>query len=346
MTDVYAHWRHRLKTGAELGTKDVPHLPGTNYDHPQPGLYRVREFKGGPQVPMQVWLVDNEGRTHHAWTDGLETRGTINGEQATLAKLSQRWTWATPVSKDAKAHFDEHGHWPDDIPKIGDNSGNVTPLEELQDYIEQASKWIKDRKIEDAQTANQAGNYVGKIATLRSAVDKERKGKVEPHLKAQREINGEYNPLIEAAENLEKQIKRAMDAFAAAEKRRLEAEQRKAYEAEQKRIADERAKAEAERAEYLKANPVAAFTEPEPEPELPMAPPPPEPVRIALGGAHGKRVTLRTVVEYELTDYDAVVQFLKNNPKVIELITQIAKAQAKAGVEVPGVVAKQVERVA
>lgn len=346
MTDVYAHWRHRLKTGAELGTKDVPHLPGTNYDYPQPGLYRVREHKGGPQVPMQVWLVDNEGHTIHAWTEGLETRGTINGEQASLAKLSQRWTWATPVSKDAKAHYDEHGHWPDDIPKIGDNSGNVTPLEELQDYIEQASEWIKGRKIEDLQTANQAANYIGKIAALRSKIDKEREAKVRPHLDAQNQINGEYNPLIKAAKELEATIKRASDAFAIAESNRLKAEAAAKYAAEQKRLADERAKAEAERAEYLKANPVAAFTDPEPEPELPIAPPPPEPVKLALGGAHGKRVTLRTVVEYELTDYDAVVQFLKTNPKVIELITQIAKAQAKAGVAVPGVVAKQVERVA
>lgn len=344
--DVYAHWRERLKTGDELGTPGLPYLPGTNHDSPQPGLYRVREHKTGPQVPMQVWLVNENGTTVHVWQDGLQIRGTINGEQATVAKLSQRWTWAKPVSKADKAHYDEHGHWPDDIPAIGDNSGNLTPLEELRDYIEQAAKWIKDRKIEDAQTANQAANYIGKIAALRIKIDKEREVKVRPHLDAQKQINGEYNPLIKQAETLEAQIKRASDAFAIAERKRLEAEQRKQYEAEQKRIAEEQAAKEAERAAYLAANPIAEFTDPEPEPELPMAPPPPEPVKIALGGAHGKRITLRTVTEYELVDYNAVVQFLKDNPKVVELITSIAKAQAKAGVAVPGVVAKQVEKVA
>jgi hypothetical protein len=57
----------------------------------------------------------------------------------------------------------------------------------------------------------------------------------------------------------------------------------------------------------------------------------PEPVKVALGGAHGNRITLRSVTEYVLVDNDAVVQALKNNPKVIEVITSVAKAQAKAG---------------
>jgi hypothetical protein len=332
--DVYAHWRERLKTGAELGTPGLPYLPGTSHDEPQPGLYRVREMKGGPLVPMQIWLVNQDGATMHTWDDGLELRGTIAGLKSSVANLGQRWMWAHPVSKADKAHFDEHGHWPDDIPKIGDNSGNVTPLEELQDYIEQAVKWIDGREIKDAQTANQAGNYVGKIAALRLAIDKEREAKVRPHLDAQQQINGEYNPLIKTAKDLETKIKRAMDTFAATEKRRLEAEARAKYEAEQKRIAEERAA-------YLAANPIAEYTEP--EPELPMAP---EPVKVALGGAHGNRITLRSVTEYVLVDYDAVVQALKNNPKVIEVITSVAKAQAKAGVVIPGIEARQVERVA
>lgn len=342
--DAYAHWRERLKTGAELGSADLPYLPGTNHDTPQPGMYRVRERKGGDLVPMQVWLTDGSGGVSHVWAEGLTICGTINGERASLGTLEQRWHWAKPVTKDAFNHYREKGHWPDDIPTIGDNSGNLTPMEELHDYIEQASTWIEDRKIEDVQTANQAGNYVGKIAALRLALDKEREAKVRPHLDAQNQINGEYNPLIKAAKDLEATIKRAMDAFAVAEKRRQEAEARAKYEAEQMRLAEERAKAEAERQEYLKANPIAAFTEP--EPELPMAPPPPEPVKVSLGGAHGKRITLRTVTEFVLVDYDAVVQALKNNPKVIEVITSVAKAQAKAGVVVPGVEARQVEKVA
>lgn len=346
MTDVYAHWRHRLLTGAELGTAGLPYLPQTHHDTPQPGLYRVRERKGGPLVPMQVWLSDDAGKAAHVWQDGLSIRGTINGEQVSFATLGQRWMWATPVSKADKAHYDEYGHWPDDIPGIGNNSGNVTPLEELQDYLEQAANWLKGREIKDAQTANQAGNYCGKIAALRLTIDKERETKVRPHLEAQQQINGQYNPLIKAAKDLEVQIKRAMDGFAAAEKRRLEAEAAAKYAAEQKRLNEERAKAEAERAAYLKANPIAAFTEPDPEPELPMAPPPPAPVTVALGGAHGKRMTLRTVTEYVIVDYDAVVQALKTNPKVVEVVTAVAKAQAKAGVQIPGVEAQQVEKVA
>lgn len=343
MTDIYAHWRYRLKHGTADGSPVLPTMYGGTPEDPQPGMYRTRLSKNGPIVPVQIWLTDENGNAVAEWKDGLKLAGAINREPATEKQIAERWIWLEPIRKDAFTHYVEKGHWPDDIPTIGDNSGDLTPMAELLDVIEQGSTWIKDREITDEVTAHQAGNYVGKISALRLTVDKEREAKVRPHLDAQNQINGEYNPIVKAAKDLEIQIKRAMDGFAASEKRRREAEARAKYEAEQKRINEERAKQEAERAEYLKANPIAEFTDP--EPELPIAAPPPEPVKVALGGAHGKRITLRQVTEYVLVDYDAVVQALKNNPKVIEVITSVAKAQAKAGVHVPGVEARQVERV-
>ena len=40
-------------------------------------------------------------------------------------------------------------------------------------------------------------------------------------------------------------------------------------------------------------------------------------------------MTLRTVTEYVITDYDAVVQALKTNPKVVEVVTAVANNAAR-----------------
>lgn len=345
MSDVYAHWRARLKTGADLGDPSLPYLPGTNHDTPQPGMYRVRERKGGDLVPMQVWLTDQDGKVAHVWADDLEVRGTIDNARVSLATLEQRWHWAKPVTKDAFSYFKENGRWEDDAPGIGDNSGDLTPLDELQDYMEQAGAWIKGREIADEKTAEQAGNMIGHLASLKSKVDKEREAKVRPHLDAQRDINKEYKPHIEAADNLIRKIKDASTAWLAAERRRKEAEARAAYEAEQKRLAEERAQREAEREAYLKANPIAEFSEPEPdpEPELPMAP---EPVKVAIGGARGRKVSLRTFTVHEIADVDKVFQHFRQSIEVHEVLQRLVNAAYKRGDQVPGVKTRTEERAA
>lgn len=346
MSDAYAYWRAATKNGgrAPEGAEFLPtyHRTGT-YEEPQPGLYKTRESKGGPFVPVRIWLVDEWGNLSHKWADGLSIAGSIDGKTVSADRLADRWIWCLAVSKADFEHYAANKTWPGDA-ELASNSANASPLELLRDYIETARRWFSTAKVVDQLSLDKAANYATELARLKGVADKERDAKVRPHLEAQREINAEYKPSIDEADTLAKQIKRACDGFMQAEKRRLEEEARKKYEAERAAAEAERKRIEAERAKQLREDPVAALTAP--DPELPAAPPPPEPVKVQAGGQRGRKMSLRTVTVYEIADYDAVVAWAATRPEVVEFLTKHATAAARSGEEVPGIVKRTEERAA
>lgn len=307
-------------------------------DQPQCGYFKMRRGRGGAWIPVAI-ITGRDG-------DQIALVGAERERRDPL----DIWSYCAgnPVPQaDAKHAFQNNNEWPGDAPTIGDNAekAGVGPLELLSDYIGTATAWFKKiGKIEDEKAANQAANYATELLRLKSEADRERDSKVRPHLEAQRQINGEYKPVIEDAEALAKQIKRACDDWLRAEKRRLEEEARKKYEAERKAAEEERQRLEAERAKKMAEDPVAAMTEP--EPELPMAPPPPEPVKVQVGGQRGRKMSLRTVTVYEISDYQAALAFAAEHPDVRAAVEKVCRAAAKAGEKVPGLVVKQEERAA
>jgi hypothetical protein len=68
-------------------------------------------------------------------------------------------------------------------------------------------------------------------------------------------------------------------------------------------------------------------------------------VRVQAGGQRGRKAGLRTITKYVITDYAAALAHVKDHPDVIEAVTKVAAAQAKAGATVPGV-ETQTEQVA
>ena len=77
-----------------------------------------------------------------------------------------------------------------------------------------------------------------------------------------------------------------------------------------------------------------------------MPPPPPEPVKVQAGGQRGKKMALRTYTVHEVTDYAAALAWAKDDPKVIEAVTAVCVAAARAGKAVPGVTTREEERAA
>jgi len=293
-------------------------------DAPQHGYYKAKKGKAGPFQPVAIWDKDGTLVARHG------------GEMVDPFAI---WSWCAdkPVSKADIEHYKEHGRFPGDI-DIGHNSGDVSLLDQLRDYIATASAWLKGREIKTKVEADQCQNYRTEVLRLKGLVDKERDAKVRPHLDAQRAIQAEYKPLIDEAEEINKLLRTAPEAFAKAEERRLEAERRAKWEAEQVRVRKEREAIEAERAKKLAEDPVAALTEP--EPELPMAPPPPEPVKMQIGGQRGRVGGLKGYWEAEITDYPKALQHYANHPDVVALITKLAKAEVKlnkGAVTIPGV---------
>lgn len=324
MSDVWQFWREAL----------AGRNPVLFADKPECGFYRRRDGKGGKWLPVMI-RYDEGGK--------LRCRVGANSD----ADPHEEWTWCAgnPVSKEDAKHAFDTGSFPGDAPApIGDNSGSVTPLDLLRDYLETARAWFKGKAINSQKSLDEAANYAAQITKLKNDADRERDGLVRPHLDAQRDINAKYKPQIEDAEALTKIIKRACDDYMRAEKARLEAEQRAKYAAEVKAAEDARRAAEAQRAKQMADDPIAALTSA--EPELPMPPPPPEPVKVQAGGQRGKKMALRTYTIHEVTDYAAALAWAKDDPKVIEAVTAVCTAAARAGQTVPGITTRQEERAA
>ena len=323
MSDQYQWWRDAI-----AGRVGEIHA-----DHPQSGYFKIRDGKDGPWLPVAIWQDAN---------GDLKCRVADKAEDALRV-----WTWAAkhPVAKDAARQAFETGAWPGDAATVGDNSTHLGPLDRLRDYIETARSWFSKVGAIKTQTAcDQAANYAAELIRLKGEADRERDTKVRPHLDAQRDINGEYKPLIEDGDALAKQIKRASDGFLIAEKRRLEDEARAKYEAERLAAEAARLAAEQQRAKMMQDDPIAAMTSP--EPELPPMPAAPAPVKVSAGGQRGKKLSLRKHTVYSISDFAAALVFAKDSDEVFAAVEKVCFAAAKAGVQVPGVTISVEERAA
>lgn len=320
MADEFQYWRDAL------AGKDVP----IHADAPHSGYYRMREGKAGPWLPVAIW------------TSG----GTLVCRVAQTARdPASVWTFcaANPVTKDAAKHAFETGVWPGDAPQAGHNSGTLSLAEQIRDYAGMALGWLRKGGIKDAVSKDKAANFRAKLLELGKSADAERDAKKLPFDEAARAVQAEYKPMIDEAKAAAEELRAALTAYMREEERqereRREAEFRKQQEA----AAAERARIEAERAEKMARDPIAAMTDP--EPELPVAPSEPKPVKVRAGGQRGRATGLRTVTTYIVTDYAAALAHVQNHPDVVAAVEKVVRAQAKAGAVVPGVESRS-ERVA
>lgn len=313
MSDEFQFWRDAL-AGKPVEIHESA---------PQSGYYKMRDGKKGPWLPVAIW------NSAHGTKICRVANGAHNAQEV--------WTYCAghPVKKEDAKHAFEHGSWPGDAPEIGHNSGDLSLAEQISEYAAMALAWLKKSGVKDKTSADMAANYRAKLNELKKEADNARTAEKAPHLAASKAVDDKWrNPIAEATTATE-DLRAALTAFMVAEEKRLKAEADAKRKAEEERVAAERARIEAERAEKMRVDPIAALTDP--EPELPMAPAEPEPVKIQAGGQRGRKTGLKTVTVYEVTDYEAALSHVKSHPDVIAAVEKVAKAQAKAGATVPGV---------
>lgn len=298
MTDAYQFWRDALAGKAQP----------ISADHPQPGYYKARKGKGGPWTPVAIWEKDG----------ALVAR--FGPEMANPLDI---WTWCSgnPVSKDDAKHAFEKGTFPGEI---GHNSGDMSLAAEIVDAADRAFKWVESTEIKNKVGADTCANMRQRLLDLAKKADKERDEKKRPHLEAGRAIDAEYKPLVEQATQAANALRDELTKWMRAEEAKARAEAEAKRKAEQERI-------EKERAELLKANPIAEFTE---EPPLPLAPI--EPPKVQAGGQAGRKAGLRTVVRFEIDDYAAALEAVKDHPDVRDAVQKAAVQRAKTGIAIPG----------
>lgn len=187
------------------------------------------------------------------------------------------------------------------------------------------------KKVTNETEAAQALGSKNRIAELRLAATKAGKAEYEPPRQEYERLYGVWNPPVKRAEAKEKELNTIILMF---------------RESERKRIAKEQADADAKQRDLDEANERAAqraiaAAEPEPPPivETVEQPAPLAPIAPTYGTRKLKE-EVHQILE-SVTDFDAVYGFLKNEPKVKALLTELAAAKVKAGFVVPGVVTRE-----
>lgn len=266
-------------------------------DHPQCGIYKARRHKNGPFMPVIIWF-DKEG----------VQRASYGGEIVDPLKV---WTHCAdkPISKQDYEYNKEHGRFPGEIAWIGDNSGDLSLADEIADKVDRAGEWLASlpNGITSQVEADTTANMRAQLLELKKKAEDEKEEKYRPHKKAADAVVAEYNPLIDTAEGTQLTLRRALTAWGNLEAARLKAEQEAKHKAE-----------------------AASRTAEMP----PLAPPPPP--KVQMGGQVGRKTGMRTVVRFEIENYDVLCAEFCEHESVRELILKLATQRAKTGVVVPG----------
>jgi hypothetical protein len=271
--------------------------PEIHADHPQAGIYKTRRSKNGPLFPVIIWL--NKDNVLNA----------MFGKE--LVDPLKVWTYCAdkPVSREDYAHFKEHGRFPGEIASIGDNSGDLSLAAEIADKVDRAGEWLASlpKGITSQVEADTTANMRTQLLELKKKAEDEKEEKYRPHKKAADAVVAEYNPLIDTAEGTQLTLRRALTAWGNLEAARLKAEQEAKHKAE-----------------------AASRTAEMP----PLAPPPPP--KIQMGGQVGRKTGMRTVVRFEIDDYDVLCAEFCQHESVRAEVLRLATQRAKTGVVVPG----------
>ena len=305
---------------------------------PQQGFYRVRDGKSGPFLPVAIWQQDGQ------WI------ALRNGKEADAAAI---WTWCcrNPITEEAYYTALETGKWGDEptSPSMGHNLPD-DPHEALKIEFagekELAEAFLKN-PIKTDEDADKAAAWSKRVAAIYNSADVLFRAKKDPIVKAGREVDEEFR-WREDAKKLSSSLKAHIDPYLK-EKNRLEQErQRKAREeadriqreADAARIAAEQASAKndnsaseaAAEAERLAQQAAAAEKETQ--------------SRNASAGRTGTKVSLRTFVFAEITDFDKLLLALKDRQEIREVVEALANRAARSGVQLAGMEIRSEQRAA
>ncbi|ESZ60688.1 hypothetical protein NL532_24310 [Mesorhizobium sp. C120A] len=295
---------------------------------PEEGWFRVKG-KEGPWEPVTLWV---EGDQWFALRGIEPDRRTVHADDV--------WTWCAryPISFEEYERVAEQGHEWSDVdsvvqsqrrgpPKPGDNAGDRSESEMLADDIKAALDQLRQYKaIADDEQAGKAQSLRSRLLELHRAADKIREKLVRPHLDAQKEINGEWQPLVKDAKGGADTLRKTLEGY---ETKKLQA--RRAAEEATRRAEEDAANREAE----------MSFVAGEPEPEVTAPAAAPATTAAApdqIRGAYGKAASVKAVTEVvEITDIDALFGFLKTHRELVDKMFDLAKRAHGAGHSVPGV---------
>lgn len=271
-----------------------------NVDSPETGYYR-----------------DSRGARIVFWNDSStgEMRCQINGKDAT-DKAGHTWNFVNrkPVTEEDFYFHETNGRWPDQDKAAADNSGPeidpaLDPVGSLKAEIEKAKLGLADyAAIESDEAAGSAQTLRNILNGLSTKADNKRKELKEPFLKAEREIDAEWMPIVKDAKAAADSLRAAMSDWENTKRRNL-------------RAAQQAAEAAAE------TTPGGTI------PEVKSNTPPPA---AQIRGAVGKAAAVTTIKVAQVDNWMAVAKHFIGNVDVQALLQKLANAAVNAGIDVPG----------
>ena len=353
MTDQYHWWRQakKLSGGREL-TRDQLALLGVSEDHPESGFFRSRPFKDAPFEPVAIWR------------DAAGTMICLQGDRPADALRAWGYACRWPIEELLYHSVLAGGAWPDEPPavskehnlpaKTGDLHKDLTV--ELSAEKETVEGFLK-KPITTQEQADQAGVWAKRLASIATKADEQFNVEKRPWLDGGNAVDDKWRDVRTDAKELAKKLKKHGEAWLK-ELDRLEQErQRKAREdadrirreaeAAAKRVADAARAAEedAARRDAIATPPgLAASFEQESKQEADLIEAEAEAKRLlqqvadadreaqprsVFSGRTGAKVSLHTFWVANITDYDALVVALKDQPEVREAVEKIAGRMAR-----------------
>lgn len=318
----WSWYRAALKDPSKIGSASLPIHPGEY----QLGYFRTKR-KDGLWEPVGIYPDD----------DGVVTAWRGDRQVADIPELFS-WCCRYPVSyADYTAAMDGKG-WPDDDatvtaqvkmpePGIGDNSGEVDPIETLKDQIDAALQGLEAyQKISDDKTATKAQSLRNRLNELSNDADKKRDELKRPHLEAGKAIDKVWMPIVKAAKEGANTVKASLEAWETEKLRRRREEERKAEEA--RRAAEEAARQQSTETEVLEAPKVE--TPPQPLPDTSAG-------QIRAGYGKAASVTAKIVLD-QVTDWEKLAIYMSGHPECQEVLRRLAQRAIDAGrKDIPGI---------
>jgi hypothetical protein len=269
-------------------------------DVAKPGFYRNKR-RGWD--PIAIWQAN--GKT----VAMVGAKGRIVDGDEEFCERYFAWCAKHPVSEQAYREFCATGKWHDDVPETKVDRSNAEPhfaiSETIAELKAEAEAWLKSigGVVQTKEQADKAANFADRFAELEKDAEKARVAEKEPVLKAQRDIDGKWQPIKSAGDAAKRWAKGLITKYLAAEQARKAAE-----------VAAKAAGGEAVRPDDLKVK----------------------------AGTRGRTVSLRTERKPEVTNFDELWKHYENdqrfrlNPDVTKALVRVAELDLNAGREVPG----------
>lgn len=305
----------------------------------EPGVNSAGQFNG------KKVIVGWEPIAYYLSNDVL--CGRINDRDMSLHEIDAFWTWCVqyPISESLYRDVAEKGKpWPTmgmpapeipaadrDVAKTDNAPIEAIPADKMHAEAIDAAICAAPTGVKSDAEASIALGSKNRIAELRLAADKAGKAIYEPMYRTYTAEQKKWSPMIAMATAKEKELNTNILTFRESERQRIAKIAEEALQ-EARRIDEANARA---------ADRAIARGEPEEPPEVieivvPVAPVP----VVATYGTRKLKEEIHFILD-AITDYDAVYNYLKEEPKLKALLLDLAAAKVKAGLTVPGTTSRK-----